>query len=99
MELKQHPLIREHWPPEPGGAFSRGTEFPLEGQDVLESVLYFAPVHGAAASIALKTRHGSHTHTRDLLLDDAQLAERLAGFLRTQIGKRISEIGEAVLPF
>lgn len=99
MQLQDHPKIRAIWPPEPGGAFRAGTEFPIHGEDVLESVLYFAPVHTAAANIVLRTRHAGHTHTRDLLLNDTGLAEKLTTFLKGQVGKQISEIGKAEVSF
>jgi len=99
MELKDHPKLREFWPPEPGGAFRPGTEFPLHGEDVLESVLYFSPVNRADANIVLRTRHANHIHTRDLLLNDAKFAEALAAFLKNQVGKEIREIGQLEVQF
>ena len=87
------------WPPEPGGAFAPGTVFPIAGSDVLERVFYYAPVGQARANVSLKTIYNGQYHTRDLLIDDSNLAERLASFLREQVGRTIADIGKLEIDF
>jgi hypothetical protein len=99
MQLKDHPKLRGIWPPEPGGAFGAGHQFPLTGEDTLDAVLYFAPVHSSKANIVLKTKDGNRAHTRDLIIEDSDFAERLASFLKTQIGKKIAEIANSSVSF
>ncbi len=99
MELRKHPQVRDQWPPEAGGAFGRGFESPQGGEDVLESVFYYAPVANAKANIALKTLFKGHEFTRDLLLSDARFAERLASRLKQHVGKTIAELAETSIEF
>jgi hypothetical protein len=99
MELRQHPQVRDQWPPEAGGAFDRGSELPQGGEDVLEGVFYYAPVDNAKADIALKTVFKGHALTRDLLLTDAKFAERLASRLKEHVGKSIAELAEIPIDF
>jgi len=98
-ELRLHPKLAGMWPPEPGGAFSRGSAFPLAGEDILEQVFYYAPVGHAKANISLKTNFHGGYHTRDLLLDDDSFAQRLATRLRQEIGQTIEAIGQVQLDF
>src|SRR5205085_9099519 len=99
MELRKHPKLREQWPPEPGGAVGRGFASPQGGEDVLEGVLYYAPVANAKANIALKTGfHGQHL-TRLLFLKDPSFAETLASRLRHHVGKTIAELAEIPIEF
>jgi hypothetical protein len=99
VPLRLHPKVRDIWPPDPGGAFAIGTELPLDGQDVLEQVFYYAPVSHAKANVSLKTLYKDHYHTRDILLDDAQFAQSLASRLRQEIGLTINELGQVELDF
>jgi len=99
VPLRLHPKLREIWPPDPGGAFGPGTEFPLQGQDVLKQVFYYAPVSHAKANLSLKTFYKGNYHTRDLLLDDADFAQRLASRLRHEIGRTIADLGQLELDF
>jgi hypothetical protein len=99
VELRLHPKLRDVWPPEPGGAFGPGTEFPLGGQDVLEQVFYYAPVADTKANVSLKTFYKGQYHTRDLLLRDVDFAEKLASRLRTEIGRTIADLGQIELDF
>jgi hypothetical protein len=94
MIVREHPKLRDLWPPEPGGAVTQGFQSPEGGADTLEQVLYYAPVGRAKANVALLTKYKSHAFTRDLQLDDAEFASRFATWLRSQIGHPISEIGE-----
>jgi hypothetical protein len=98
-ELRLHPKLAALWPPEPGGAFSRESAFPIAGEDVLEQVFYYAPVGQAKANISLKTNFRGGYHTRDLLLDDESFAQRLATRLRQEIGHTIEAIGQVQLDF
>jgi hypothetical protein len=97
--VRQHPKLRDHWPPEPGGAFPRNQGFrsPEGGADILEQVLYYAPVGRAKADVALSTKYEGQCFTRDILLDDAEFASRLASWLRGQLGRSIREIGEMTM--
>jgi hypothetical protein len=99
MKLREHPKIRDQWPPEVGGPVGRGYQSPQGGEDLLQDVFYYAPVANAKANVALKTVHKGQTFSRDLLFGDSTFAERLVGTLKTQIGKRISEIAEVNLDF
>jgi hypothetical protein len=94
VALQYHPKLRDVWPPEPGGAFAPGASFPIDGSDVLERVFFYAPVRQAKANVSLKTVYKGQYHTRDLLIDDANFAERLASFLREQVGRTIADIGK-----
>src|SRR5262249_7566627 len=99
IELRLHPKLRGLWPPEPGGAFPRGSTFPLAGEDILEQVFYYAPVGDAKVNISLKTNFRGGYHTRDLLLDDESFAQKLATRLRQEIGHTIDAIGRVQLDF
>jgi hypothetical protein len=99
MILRDHPKIRDTWPPEPGGALPAGFQSPQGGVDVLDEVLYYSPVANAKADIALRTKFAGQEFTRDILLDDATFATRLASWLRQQTGKTIQEIGGSELGF
>ena len=99
VALQYHPKLRGFWPPEPGGAFAPGAEFPIDGADVLERVFFYAPVGQAKANVSMKTVYKGQYHTRDLLIDDANFAERLASFLREQVGRTIADIGKLEINF
>ena len=99
VALQSHPKLRGIWPPEPGGAYAPGSVVPIGGEDVLERVFYYAPVSHARANISLKTVYQGHYHTRDLLIDDADFAERLASFLRDKVGRTIAELGTLEVDF
>jgi hypothetical protein len=99
VALQYHPKLRNIWPPDPGGAFAPGTTIPIDGSDVLERVFYYAPVGQAKANLSLKTVYQRQYHTRDLLIDDANFAERLASFLREQVGRTISDLGKLEIDF
>jgi|SRR5439155_6718557 len=99
VPLRLHPKLQEIWPPEPGGAFEKGTEVPVGGQDVLEQVFYYAPVSHARANVSLKTFYKDHHHTRDLLLTDVEFAQRLASRLRQEIGRTVADLGQVELDF
>src|SRR5580704_9750134 len=93
VTLQSHPKLRGIWPPEPGGGYAPSLVIPLGGVDVLERVFYYAPVGHAKANVSLKTVYQGHYHTRDLLIDDAGFAERLASFLRDKVGRTIADLG------
>ena len=99
VALQYHPKLRDIWPPEPGGAFAPGAAFPIDGSDVLERVFYYAPVGQAKANVSLKTVYSGQYHTRDLLINDANFAERLASFLREQVGRTIADLGKREIDF
>jgi hypothetical protein len=99
VALQYHPKLRDIWPPEPGGGFARGTVFPINGADILERVFYYAPVGHAKADVSLKTIYQGHYHTRDLLIDDADFAQRLAAFLRDKVGRTIADLGMLEIEF
>ncbi len=99
VQLRLHPRLRGLWPPEPGGGFAPGAEFPIGGEDVLEHVFYYAPVGQAKADVSLKTSYKGHHHTRDLLLDDPDFAQSLTSRLRKETGRTIAELGELELEF
>jgi len=99
MILRDHPKVRDIWPPEPGGAFRTGFQSPQGGVDILGEVLYYSPVANAKADIALRTTFGGQEFTRDILLDDAAFATKLASWFRQQTGKTIQEIGGSELGF
>jgi hypothetical protein len=99
MELRQHPEVRDQWPPEAGGAFGKGFESPRGGEDVLEGVFYYAPVANAKADIALRTVFKGRVLTRDLLVTDAKFAEKLASRLKEHVGKSIAELAEIPIEF
>jgi len=99
VALESHPKLRGVWPPEPGGAYARGASFPIDGSDVLEHVFYYAPVGHAKANVSLKTSYEGRYQARDLLLDDAYFAERLASFLRGKVGRKIADIGRLEIDF
>lgn len=99
IALRLHPKLQGIWPPEPGGAFQRGTDFPLSGQDVLKQVFYYAPVSHAKANVSLKTFYKGAFHSRDLLIDDVEFARRLAERLKHALGKTVSELGEIEIDF
>jgi hypothetical protein len=96
-----HPKLRSHWPPDSGGAATRGMEFLQAGErgDRLQAVYYYAPVSTATARVVLKTRWRENEYSRDLLLDDRIFAERLAGFLKSQVGRTMGEIAQADIDF
>lgn len=93
MILRDHPKVRDIWPPEPGGALPPGSQSLQGGVDVLDEVLYYSPVANAKADIALRTKFAGQEFTRDILLDDSAFATKLASWLRRQTGKTIHEIG------
>jgi hypothetical protein len=97
MILREHPKLRDVWPPEPGGAVAAGFRSPQGGVDILEQVFYYAPVGDATADVALLTKYEGQSFTRDLLLTDPQFAKDLATWLRGQIGKSVQQIGELPL--
>jgi len=99
VQLRLHPKLRDLWPPEPGGAFGPGTEFPLGGEDVLQQVFYYAPVSQARASVSLKTTYKGQPHTRDLLLADVEFAQKLASRLRREVGRTIADLGQVEIDF
>jgi hypothetical protein len=99
VALRFHPKLREIWPPEPGGHFGRGSTIPLDGSDVLQQVFYYAPVGHAKANVSMKTLHQHQYHTRDLLIDDVDFAQRLASFLRAKVGQKIADLGTLEIDF
>jgi hypothetical protein len=99
VALRDHPKVRDMWPPGPGGAYGRGVTIPIDDSDVLEQVFYYAPVGQAKADVSLKTLHQGHYHTRDLFIDDAGFAQRLALFLRDKVGRRIADLGALEIDF
>jgi hypothetical protein len=99
VALQCHPKLRGIWPPDPGGAFARGSTIPIDGSDVLEQVFYYAPVGHAKANVSLKTVQKGQYHTRDLLIDDADFAQRLALFLRDKVGRTIADLGMLEIDF
>ena len=99
VQLRLHPRLRDLWPPEPGGGFAPGAEFPTGGQDALEQVFYYAPVGKAKANVSLKTIYKGQYHTRDLLLDDVEFAQKLVSRLRRETGRTIADIGAIELEF
>jgi len=99
VALQYHPKLRNIWPPDPGGAFAPGAAIPIDGSDVLERVFYYAPVAQAKANVSLKTVYKGQYHTRDLLIDDANFAERLALYLREQVGRTIADLGKLEIDF
>ena len=99
VPLQYHPKLRDIWPPNPGGFFGPGFTIPIDGSDVLEQVFYYAPVGHAKADVSLKTVHEGHQHTRDLLIDDANFAQRLASFLREKVGRRVADLGMLEIDF
>lgn len=99
IPVHKHPLLRDQWPPDPGGAFNKSYVAPLDGLDVLEQVYYYAPVGDEKANVALLTRYGGHQHTRDILLSDPAFASKLASWLRQHIGKTIQQIGNLEINF
>jgi len=99
IALLYHPKLRGMWPPEPGGAFTAGSASPIGGADVLESVFYYAPVGHAKANVSLKTIYQGQYHTRDLLIDDSDFAERLASFLRDKAGQTVADLGNLEIDF
>lgn len=94
MIVRQHPKLRDLWPPEPGGAFAPSLRTPEGGADILQQVFYYAPVGRAKADVALLTKFEGRSFTRDLLLDDAEFAGRFGNWLRARVGHSIREIGE-----
>jgi hypothetical protein len=99
VALQYHPKLQSSWPPQPGGAFAPGTAFPLDGSDVLERVFYYAPVGHAKANVSLKTAYRGRHHTRDLLIDDPDFAQRLASTLREGVGQTIADIGKLEIEY
>lgn len=93
MKLRDHPKLKNQWPPEPGGAYAG--EVPAGGSDILEEVFYYKPAIGALADIALRTTWKGQTHTRDVLLHDIEFAEKLNEFLNRQVGRTVAAIGDA----
>src|SRR5664279_3213058 len=92
ISLQDHPKLRNQWPPDAGGAFRPGDAFMLGTDDVLERVFYYAPVGNAKADVSLKTSYQGRHQSRDILLEDAEFAQRLASFLRDKVGQKISEL-------
>jgi hypothetical protein len=99
VALQYHPKLRDLWPPEPGGTFAPGAAFPIDLSDVLEQVFYYAPVGQAKANVSLKTLYKGQYHTRDLLIDEVNFAERLAAFLREKTGRTIADVGKLEIDF
>lgn len=99
VALRYHPKLSTFWPPQPGGVFGSDTVFPTDGSDILERVFYYAPVGDAKANVSMKTVYKGQYHTRDLLIDDANFAERLVSFLREQVGRTIADIGTTEINF
>jgi hypothetical protein len=49
--------------------------------------------------VSLKTVQKGQYHTRDLLIDDADFAQRLALFLRDKVGRTIADLGMLEIDF
>lgn len=99
VALRDHPKLRQLWPPDASGAFSRGHKIPSNNEDVLDRVFFFAPVSHAKANVSLQTLYDGQRHKRDLLLDDPDFAQRLATFLRDKVGMTIQDLGGVEVDF
>jgi len=99
MKLREHPGFLDGWPAEPGGAYDRYYVSPTDRLDVLTEVVIKLAVGSEYASVVLRTKYQRHVVTRDNRVRDDQFAKRLVGFLQTQIGKTIEEIGETEVDF
>ena len=99
MILAQDSRLHGIWPPGAGGSYRNNPQFPQRGYDVLKEVHYYPPANDEKANMALLTEHAGLEHTRDLLLDDAAFAARLASEPRRHLGRTIDEIGGLELNF
>jgi hypothetical protein len=95
--VRSHPKLRDLWPGEPGGAYDHGYRAPLDANDILREVLFYAPVAGANSDVALVTDYQGQRHTRDIILEDATFARKFAAWLRKNTGRSIQEIGDLPL--
>jgi len=83
----------------PGPESSPRGRLPTDRLDVLTEVVIKLAVGSEYASVVLRTKYQRHVVTRDNRVRDDQFAKRLVGFLQTQIGKTIEEIGETEVDF
>ncbi len=97
MKLREHPAIREQWPPAPQSTDFGSNKSPVGDVDVLEWVLWYPPAFGRPASLVLRTRHRGRNYARDLQLEDSHFGEQLMALLKRQIGLTIGKIGELEL--
>ncbi len=94
MKLREHPAIRDQWPPAPQSTDFGSNKSPVGVVDVLEWVLWYPAAFGRPGSLVLRTRHRGRNYARDLQLEDSQFGEQLVVLLKRQIGLTIGNIGE-----
>ncbi len=99
MKLREHPALRDQWPPVPQSTDFGSNKSPVGDVDVLEWVLWYPPAFGRPASLVLRTRHRGRNYARDLQLDDTEFGEQLIALLKRQIGLTVGKIGELECDF
>lgn len=99
MKLRDHPQLRAQWPPDPGAATPHTYKVPEGGRDVVAEVVHLPAAATSKANIELRTTYEGQSHSRYILLDDAQFAEKLASRLRKEIGRMVADLGDIEVDF
>lgn len=89
MQLHEYPGIAE-WPPQPGGAYQRGDEFPMDVSTVVVTKVF--PVVNEFVTFTCEFK--GRLHTYDLQTADKETAAGLAYWLGQMVGETLDKFGE-----
>jgi hypothetical protein len=93
LPLRFHPSLRGRWPAHP--CSDRPNAANPEGEeDVLELVTIRAP-----RIIVMQSQYDGVTYCRTVCLANKAFVVQLAAFLKSQVGKTLSEIGNMIVDF
>jgi hypothetical protein len=99
VKLRNHPQLRDLWPPEPQSTSFGSNKSPVGELDVLEWLSFRPSSPGWPATVTMNTTYNRRNFVRDLSLDDSQFAQELAAHLRPLIGQTIGKIGDTEIEF
>lgn len=93
MHLRNHPKLRDHWPPPWGTAYAPGDKFLIGEQGTLKTVVL------QSDRVVLTAEYEGNTHTGALPSDDPTFLERLYERLNQSLGHSLSEVGDLEIDF
>src|SRR5579885_3176862 len=96
--LRNHPKLRwrgiSTWPPQVGGAYGRGDEFPMLGDGVLEDVKILEHDLVGPRRLGVTVAYGGRKYSGQVPVDDPEVVTHLYAFLKTRVGRSLREIGD-----
>jgi len=91
MDEKKKIILRDlpGWPPEPGGAYESGTEFPRPWEAVIIEVI---PVD--ATSVTFKAQYKKYSHSYHFFAASKEIASQIQIIVGANIGKSVASLAE-----